>query len=111
MAEIREKVVKRSGRNAVSRLLHAKNDRETIVTWREELKWILQVFNVRSVVLTLASLVTPFQTELAVSAHVTMSGMRQDLSKIVRGEVGVQVHSVSSSCIRSFASRMMLTIA
>jgi len=41
--------MKRSGRNAVSRLLHAKNDKETIGAWRLDLIRILQVFNVRLV--------------------------------------------------------------
>jgi hypothetical protein len=52
VAEIQKKVMKQSERNAVSRLLHAKNDKETIASWKLELNRILQVFNVRSVVLT-----------------------------------------------------------
>ena len=94
MVAIREKIIKRSGRNVVSRLLHAKNDKETIATWKLGLNRILHVFNVRSVVSTLALLVTAFQTELAVSAHVTMSDMRQDLSKVIRGEISIQVRLV-----------------
>jgi hypothetical protein len=50
VAEIQRKVIKQSGRNAVSRLLHAKSDKETIAGWKLELNRILQVFNVRSVV-------------------------------------------------------------
>jgi hypothetical protein len=52
VGEIRRKVIKQSGRNAVSRLLRAKNDKETIAAWKIELNRILQVFNVRSVILT-----------------------------------------------------------
>ena len=49
VAEIQNKVVKQSGRNAVSRLFHARNDKETIGAWKSELDGILVVFNVCSV--------------------------------------------------------------
>ena len=111
MAEIQEKVIKRSGRNALSKFLHAKNDKETIATWKSDLNRILHVFNVRPVLFTLASLIPHFQTELALNTHVTVSGMRHDLSKLVRGEVGVQVRSVSASHIRPTGNRRMLTVA
>jgi hypothetical protein len=52
VAEIQAKIIKQSERNAVSRLLHAKNDRETIAGWKSELNRILHVFNVRSVIFT-----------------------------------------------------------
>ena len=55
-------------------------------------------------------LVTSFQTELAVSAHVTMSGIRHDVSKI-REEIGGQVRSVSASSIQPISNRRMLTVA
>ena len=42
------------------------------------------------------------------NTHVTVSGMRQDLSKIIQGEIGIQVHSVSATCIRSMR---ILTVA
>jgi len=48
MAEIQRKVVKQNGRNAVSRLVHAKNDKEKIAAWKLDLDRILHVFNVRS---------------------------------------------------------------
>ena len=47
VAEIQRKIVKRGGRNAVSRHLHAKSDKEAIATWRSDLNRILLVFNVR----------------------------------------------------------------
>ena len=109
MAEIQAKVIKRSGRNAASRFFHARNDKETIAAWKSDLNQILLVFNVRSVAFTLASLFTSFQTELVVNTHVTVSGMRHDLSKIVQGEVGVPVHSVSASHIRSIGNRILMT--
>ena len=49
VAEIQNKVVKQSGRNAVSRLFHARDDKETIGAWKSELNRILVIFNVRSV--------------------------------------------------------------
>ena len=42
------KVIKRSGRNAVSRLFNAKNDQEAIAAWKSDLDMTLKVFNVRS---------------------------------------------------------------
>ena len=111
MAEIQARVIKRSGRKAASRFFHAKNDKEAIVAWKSDLNRILLVFNVRSVAFALASLFTTFQTELVVNTHVTVSGMRHDLSKIVQGEVGVQVGSVSASRIGPIGNMRILTIA
>ena len=89
MAEIQKKVVKQSRRNAVSRLLHARNDKETIADWKLELNRILHVFNVRPVFSVWSSLTVGSQTELAVTTHVTVSdmhtivsGIRDDVSKI-----------------------------
>ena len=117
MAEIQGKVIKRSGRNAVSRLLHAKSDKETIATWKSDLNRILHVFNVRSVLFTRPSLIISFQTELAVnthvlatSTHVTVSGIRDDVLKI-REEIGGQGRSVSASSIRPIGNRRVLTVA
>ena len=49
VAEIQKNIAKRGQRSGVSRMFHAKNDKETIATWRMDLNRILQVFNVRSV--------------------------------------------------------------
>ena len=40
-------------RNAVSRLIHTKNDKEMIAAWKADLSKILLVFNVRFVVVVL----------------------------------------------------------
>ena len=69
VAEIQDKVIKQSGRNAASRLFHAKNDKETIAAWKLDLNRILHVFNVRSVVFTWTLLILPLQTELAMNTH------------------------------------------
>jgi len=42
------KVIKRSGRNSVSRLFHAKDDAVAIAAWKLDLNGILHIFNVRS---------------------------------------------------------------
>ena len=49
VGEIQEKVIERSGRDAVSRLLYARDDGEAIAAWKLDLDRILHVFNVRSV--------------------------------------------------------------
>jgi len=52
VARIQEKIIEKSGRNLLSRLGNAKNDKETVVTWKLDLNRILIVFNVRSVIAT-----------------------------------------------------------
>ena len=73
MAEIQRKTIKQSGRNPASRLLHAKNDRETIATWKFDLNRILRVFNVRPVAPVWLLLTAHFQTELAMNTQVLVS--------------------------------------
>ena len=50
VAEIRRKVIKQSKRNAVSRLIHAKNDKEKIAGWKLDLNRFLHVFNVCAII-------------------------------------------------------------
>ena len=73
MAAIQRNTITQSKRNAVSRLIHAKDDKERIAGWRSDLNRILHVFNVRSVVSVWVSLTLRFQTELAINTHVTVS--------------------------------------
>jgi len=54
VAEIRQKVIKKSGRHRVSQFLHSRNDKDAIATWKSDLKMILNVFNVRPVCSCLA---------------------------------------------------------
>ena len=61
MVEIQEKVVEKSGRNLLSKLVHAKNDKEMIAAWKLDLNGVLQVFTVRSITLTWLSLMVPFR--------------------------------------------------
>ena len=55
VVEIQRRVIKQSRRNAVSRLFHAKSDKETIAAWRSDLNRILHIFNVRRVISVLYS--------------------------------------------------------
>ena len=48
VAEIQERVMKRSGRHGVSRFLHSRDDKDAIATWKSDLGRILHVFNVCS---------------------------------------------------------------
>ena len=49
VAEIQRKVIKTSRRNPVSRLFHAKNDKQAIATWKLDLNRILHIFDVGSI--------------------------------------------------------------
>jgi hypothetical protein len=50
LAEIEMKIIKRRKRNVISRLLHARSDRETIAGWKSDLTKILLIFNVSSLI-------------------------------------------------------------
>jgi hypothetical protein len=108
VAEIQRKIIKQSGRNSLSRLAHAKNDKETIAAWKLDLNRILHVFNVCPVLSAWLSLTINFQTELAVNTHVAVSDIRNDVSKI-REEIGGQVRSVSASHVRFVNNQGILT--
>ena len=49
VAEIQGRVIKQSRRNPVSRLFHAKNDKESIASWTSDLNRVLHIFSVCSV--------------------------------------------------------------
>jgi methyl-accepting chemotaxis protein len=72
--------MKQSNRNPVSRLFHAKNDKETIAAWRLDLNRILHVFNVRFITLSLSLLIICFQTELAINTHIVVADVRRDVA-------------------------------
>jgi hypothetical protein len=92
------------------RFLHARNDKDKIAAWKLELDRILQVFNVRSATLTWPSLIVPFQLELGVSILVTVTDIRNDVSRI-QEQISGQVHSVSASWIQPIENGRMLIIA
>ena len=78
VAEIQEKIIEKGGRNIVSRVFHAKNDKESIAGWNLDLNRILHVFNVRPVVCTRLSLIVLFQTELAINTHMMVSDLHRN---------------------------------
>ena len=49
LAEMQRKVDKRGKRNAVSRFILAKGDKDKIAAWKQDLVRVLQVFNVCSI--------------------------------------------------------------
>jgi len=61
VAEIQRMTVKQRKRCAVCQLFHARNDKETIATWRTNLNRILYVFNVSFIVLCAAIINHPSQ--------------------------------------------------
>ena len=73
LGDIRSRVTERSKQNAISRAFHAKNDSQTIASWRMDLNRILLVFNVRSVVFVLSALTVHSQTELGLNIYGTIS--------------------------------------
>jgi len=109
VVEIQRKVIKQSGRNAVSRLFNAKNDKEKIAGWKTELNRILLVFNVRLITLASLPLIVSIQTELVVNTHVAVSDIRYDVSKI-REEIGGHVRSVSASLTQPINRRMLIYV-
>ena len=97
MGEIQRRVIKRTGRNAVSRLFHAKNDKESIAAWRSDLSRVLQVFTVCSMFPTRSSLNVPLQTELVVNTHTMVLDLHRDRNAGI-GQEGTddQRHSASA---------------
>ena len=81
VAEIQGKVIKQSGRHALSRLFHAKSDKEKIAAWKSDLNRILVVFNVCSVRSCLVIADCPLQTELAINTHTIVAGILQSMSR------------------------------
>jgi len=76
--EIQRKVIRQDKRNAASRLVHAKNDKEMIVTWRSDLARVLLIFNVCGIISVWLSLTLHSQTELAISTHTTVSDIHHN---------------------------------
>ena len=79
MDKIQEKITEKRGRNRLSRVLHAKSDKDAVAAWKLDLNRILHVFNVRSVASIWSSLTGCVQTELAVNTNVVVSDIRRDV--------------------------------
>ena len=69
-----------------------------IAAWKLELNGILHIFNVCSFTFTWLSLTAPSQTELVLNAHMTISDIRHDVSKI-RERIGDQTESAGTRSV------------
>jgi len=81
VAEIQGRIVEKRERGLLSRLAHAKNDKETIAVWKLDLIRILQVFNVRQPGCVRRPLIASFQTELALNTHTIVSDIQENMLK------------------------------
>ena len=103
---IQEKIIEKGGRILLSRLAHARNDKETITSWKLDLNRILHIFTVCAIiqVATRILLTEQSQTELAMNTHVLVSDSRTMVSdihrNILKGREGTgnQHGSVSNVC-------------
>ena len=98
MAEIQEKVIEKAGRNLLSRLVYAKDDKDTIASWRLDLNRILHIFNVRFIAFVRLS-PTIFQTELAISTNANVSDVRRDVTNT--HAVVTRTHTLISDIYRN----------
>ena len=74
-------VAEKGKRNRVSRLFHARNDKEMITSWRSDLTRILGIFNVRYIgSVLLIPLTVNFQAELAIIVHTDISAVHRDVA-------------------------------
>ena len=103
VAEIQRSVTKQSKQNALSRLLHAKNNKEKVAAWKSDLDKLLQVFQVCSVASTwsLLVLIICSQIQLLLNTNVITSDIHANIvstqtivSNIHQG--GISTHSVVS---------------
>ena len=101
---IQEKIVEKGGRNFLSRLAHAKNDKETIAAWKLDLNRILHVFNVSLVISVRPSPTVHWQTELAINTHTMVFDIHRN---IPRGQEGSDnQHWLVSDICNPFHYRM-----
>ena len=88
MAQIQRSAVEPKKRNPISRIFYGKKDEATIAAWRSDLDRILHIFEVRSVVDSLPTLLTVhLQTELALHTHIAVSDTHEIVSDIREGFV------------------------
>jgi len=76
-------------------MFHAKDDKETIATWRLDLNRILDVFNVRGLTPARPPLTAHFQTELAINTNVLVSDVHRDM---------LNTHSIVSDIHRTIVA-------
>ena len=91
MAEIQREVIEQSGRDAVPRLVDAKNDEETVTAWKLKLNRILHGFNVRSIGSVWPSPTIHFQNELAIDTNTDVSDITN--TSTVAANTNTDIHS------------------
>ena len=99
VAEIQEKVIEKGERSLLSRLAHARNDKEVMATWRSDLNRVLHVFNVRSAPYVRQPLTAPLQTQLAVNTHMAVLDIHRSVVT-GQGATDGQRHSASATSVR-----------
>ena len=100
--DIQSEVAKR-GRNAVSRFIPVRVDKNKIAAWRQGLARALQAFDVRSIGSTGDSRTyhpSPLKTEPAFNTHTMIADIRRDVLGENEG-TSDQSHSVSVTCYLS----------
>ena len=91
IAEIQRRIIEKGQQNLFSRLAHAKDDKDTLASWRLDLNKILHVFNVRSAGSAWQSLTTPlFQTKLAINTNLVVLDTHAMVSDLHRNALTVQ---------------------
>ena len=101
MADIQIKVAKQSKRNRISRAFHAKNDSQTIASWKVDLNRVLLIFNVSCIVPPWPALTIHTQTELGLNIYATASDVRDGVTKTHTAVAGT--HEVVSEVQRDVA--------
>ena len=79
MDKIQEKITEKGRRNWLSRVIHAKSDKDAVAAWKLDLNRILHIFNVRFITNLWSSLTVHFQTQLAINTNVVISDVRRDV--------------------------------
>ena len=101
VAQIQRSANEPKKRNPISRIFYANKDEATIAAWRSDLDRILHVFEVRSVVDSLPTLLTDhLQTELALHTHIAVSDTHEIVSNIREG--CVNTHEIVSDIREGF---------
>ena len=95
-----QNVVKQGKQNVFSRIFHAKRDRSSIATWRQDLTNVLQIFNVRFVGSASYLLRASFQTELAINTHKLVVDTHRN---VLTGQAGAHAPGERQSVTTTFS--------
>jgi len=82
VGEAQKNIVKRRKRNIISRLFHAKDDKEAIAIWSLELDRVLHVFDVRSVTSVRPVLTFRSQNEFVTNTHHDVKAAHDTVSDV-----------------------------